>query len=169
VSLDHIKAQHMIPMNDLVADMVSHRKYKGIPRDRVETELKTEFQRRSDYLHYTFFPDPNRPGTFSVMHIMLNTKTKRGHLSKEVIEVTPDGFVYRGQQLKTPDEVANYLKAHKNDNAAASKSSVPWSRTNAQQSGPPAAQTTGRQSRGGPSGGGGGGGGGGGNGSGYYR
>ncbi|KAG5175016.1 hypothetical protein JKP88DRAFT_265969 [Tribonema minus] len=107
-SLDEIMARYIAPLNDGVAEMLAHPKYKDLPRKEVE-DLVMEMKRSAPSSIPYLFARHGSPGYFVLFYIPGKS------VRSELIEVTDKGFKIRTKELRTVPELVNWFKKNFNN------------------------------------------------------
>jgi len=108
--LDQIFGQYVYPMNDLVAEVCAHRKFRDDVRagDVAARALETLRAAAPATVPYMLWLDPRHPGYFALTWLPQAATSPR----TEYLSVHPTHFRLRGRKLDKIDDAIDYFKRH---------------------------------------------------------
>lgn len=137
-SIDEILGRYIAPMNDLVEELINHRKFLDLAEDEIDDKLKDQKKATPMSIPYNLCWMELHPGYASLRFIL--SQTPRQH----PVGITPNGFIMSTKTFKSLDLLLNYFKK---DPKGVSTSKGAQSPPRPQSSAPSTTAPTGRASR----------------------
>lgn len=117
-SIDELLGRFIAPMNDLVEELVNHRKFVELPEDELDEKLKAQKKTNPNSIPYNVCWMDMHPGYASLRFIL--SSTPRQH----PIGIASNGFVWGTKTFKTLDLLLNDFKKNPRGTSVA-KSKAP--------------------------------------------
>lgn len=109
-SIDEIVERYIRPMNNLVQDVISNKKFLPLPLEQIEEKVRTEAAREQSYIQYFFGCSPEYPQFFILVYMYREKKPV-----KELIRVKSDGLYFHDQVFRNIRELISFFKEHLKD------------------------------------------------------
>lgn len=123
-SIDELLARYVSPMNDRVEELVHHRKYKNLPEDDLDDQLRAMKKKEPKGSFYFLCWSQKFPGYASLRYVF--SQTPRNHY----VGINPDGFNWDQRTFKDLDHLLNKFKQHpRGTSQSRSRTSVSTSST----------------------------------------
>lgn len=119
-SIDELYGRYIAPMNDLVEELVNHRKFVDLSEEDLDEKLREEKAKNKNSIPYNVCWAEMHPGYSSLRFIL--SSTPRHH----PIGISPNGFVWGVKTFKSLDLLLNEFK--KNPRGTPSNKQVKTSR-----------------------------------------
>lgn len=103
-SIDELMGRYIAPMNDLVEELVNHRKFVDMSEDDLDDKLRREKAANKNSIPYNICWMEMHPGYSSLRFIL--SSTPRQH----PIGISPNGFVWGLKTFKSLDILLNDFK-----------------------------------------------------------
>ena len=103
-SIDELYGRYIAPMNDLVEELVNHRKFVDISEDDLDDKLRAQKAANKNSIPYNICWMEMHPGYSSLRFIL--SATPRHH----PIGISPNGFVWGVKIFKSVDALLNEFK-----------------------------------------------------------
>lgn len=116
-SIDEVIERYLKPMNNLVQDVISNKKFvpskllsNAVPLDQLEEKVRAEATKEQSYIQYFFGCSHEFPQFFVLVYMY---KEKRP--TKELIRVKSDGLYFHDQIFTSLRELIAYFKENLKD------------------------------------------------------
>ena len=103
-SIDELHGRYIAPMNDLVEELVNHRKFADLSEDDLDDKLRAQKAANKNSIPYNICWMEMHPGYSSLRFIL--SSTPRHH----PIGISPNGFVWGTKTFKSLDALLNDFK-----------------------------------------------------------
>ena len=103
-SIDELYGRYIAPMNDIVEELVNHRKFVDLSEDDLDDQLREQKQKNKNSIPYNICWMEMHPGYSSLRFIL--SSTPRHH----PIGISPNGFIWGTKAFKSLDALLNDFK-----------------------------------------------------------
>ncbi len=105
--MDKVIDEYITPMNSLVQDVTSNRKFVAEPVEKIEEKAKIEMGKDPSLIHYFFGCSPKYPQYFMLIYLYREKKPV-----KELIKVKSTGLHFHDQVFGNIRELTTWFKGH---------------------------------------------------------